>query len=456
MNSLVHFFNHNNTQYCFDTASSSVFEVDELMKKVICGESKEKLMKTWDSSKVEKSILEFDNLKRNGFFKDNHIGEIINDTYDFEKINLLSVSLMVSNSCNMRCVYCFNDGGTIPEDADKVMTFDVAKKAIDYLAANSGKNVGCDFFGGEPLINFELIKQIVNYCKTLDKTWQFSLITNGTILNDEILKMFVDNNFHVVVSYDSILQNIQRPSSTGKDNKSLIRENIKKLVKALPRSEISIRCILTHQMCKHIEEVIEEATELGVRVLFGPVTLNEGHALNLTNEDYELYLKIVKETINKNFNDNKYDLVTGITSLSNIVLQLLTGRKKYYSCGIGTDQIGISSTGFIYPCHRFIGWKGFEIGDIYNGMDKNWYQKFAMRFVDNLEPCKTCWAKYLCGGGCAHEAFTYNGDLFKPYSKRCELTKKEIEIALSLYADALKNNETDKLKSIVNQMISTT
>lgn len=193
---------------------------------------------------------------------------------------------------------------------------------------------------------------------------------------------------------------------------------------------------------------IEEAKELGVRVLFGPVTLEESNPLNLTDDDYAKYINIIENELVKNYSEEKYDLVTGITSLSAIILQLITGRKKYYSCGVGTDQVGISATGKIYPCHRFIGINELEMGDIYTGIDKKLYGKYTSRFVDNINPCKTCWAKYLCGGGCAHESYTYNNDLFSPNTKRCDLTKNEIEIALKIYAEAMKNGEQEKLEKI--------
>lgn len=388
---------------------------------------------------------------RNGFFKVEDRKSTILNEYDFETINLLSISLMVSNSCNLRCIYCFNDGGTIPEDSEIKMSLDVAKASIDYLIKNSGENVGCDFFGGEPLINFDLIRMIVDYCKTKDKkNWQFSMITNGTIINDEIIKLFKENNFHIVVSYDSILQDIQRVSSTGKSNKKLIRGNIKKLQEAIPRSELSIRSILTHNMIPHILAIIDEAKELGVRVLFGPITLSQGNEMNLNENDYNVYIDTISKVLEESWNSEKIDQVTGITSIANIVLQLMTGNQRYYSCGLGTDQVGVSSSGKIYPCHRFIGLKGLCMGDIFNGIDKEKYKSFVLRFVDNLTPCSECWAKYFCGGGCAHESYTYNNNLFVPFNERCELTKKEIELGLSLYAETLSTGNENKLLKISN------
>ena len=451
MKNICHFFtDREGALYCYDTSSNSVFQVDKLMKSIISGQKKEELLKLWSSEEVEKAFIDFSSLQARGFFTEKNLQTEINKTYDFDNINLLSTSLMVSSDCNMRCIYCFNDGGTKPEDSDQVMSFEVAKQAIDYLVNNSEKEeIGCDFFGGEPLYNYKLIKHVVEYCKTYtSKKWIFSLITNGTILNDEIIEMFKENCFHIVVSYDSILQNEQRPSRCGKNLVPVIRDNIIKLRDILPRTEISIRCILTHNMCAHIKDIIEEAKELGVRVLFGPVTLEESNPLNLTDDDYAKYINIIENELVKNYSEEKYDLVTGITSLSAIILQLITGRKKYYSCGVGTDQVGISATGKIYPCHRFIGINELEMGDIYTGIDKKLYGKYTSRFVDNINPCKTCWAKYLCGGGCAHESYTYNNDLFSPNTKRCDLTKNEIEIALKIYAEAMKNGEQEKLEKI--------
>lgn len=122
--------------------------------------------------------------------------------------------------------------------------------------------------------------------------------------------------------------------------------------------------------------------------------------------------------------------------------------KKYFSCGVGRNQVGVSAKGKIYPCFRLIGIRELEMGDIYNGIIKDIYEKYTSRYVDNMQPCNNCWAKYLCGGGCAHEAYTYNNDLFSPEIKRCELTKNEIEIALKICASAIKNGEQTQLEKI--------
>lgn len=122
--------------------------------------------------------------------------------------------------------------------------------------------------------------------------------------------------------------------------------------------------------------------------------------------------------------------------------------KKYFSCGVGRNQVGVSAKGKIYPCLRLIGIRELEMGYIYNGIIKVIYEKYTSRYVDNMQPCNKCWAKYLCGGGCAHEAYTYNNDLFSPEIKRCELTKNEIEIALKICASAIKNGEQTQLEKI--------
>lgn len=430
----IHFFkDRNNKEYCLDVNTSTIFEIDKKMKNTLINNLEDN---------------ELNNFRKNGFFLQNNKKEQLLKEIT-GNIDLLSISLMVSNSCNMNCIYCFNDGGELPEDSNKAMDFQTAKKAVDYLMENSNNNRGIDFFGGEPLLNFDLIKQIVNYCNSLGK-FQYSMITNGTVLNTKIMEFLQKNNFHVVVSYDSILQETQRPVNNSIFDSNIVKMNLIILKQNLPRSEISIRTILTSKTIPYIREIIQEAKDLDIRILFGLATLPSDDLLNVSKKDYNLFLDIIEKELFLNWDKGNVDQFTGITSIPNLILQLMTGKQKYYSCGLGYDQVGISATGKIYPCHRFIGINGTEIGDLDNGIDQEIYRKYALKFVDNIEECSNCWAKYFCGGGCSHESYIYEKNIFQPSRNRCDFIKREINFALSLFAEAFtnKSNNLEKIRRI--------
>ncbi len=441
---LVKILKEENDYFCLDVHSGILFKVNKAMSEFLENMDTTILESVYGKDTLNGLITQYSEFKKRGFFDTSDINREIKKKYDFKTVNLLSISLMVSSNCNMQCIYCFNDGGTSPTDSNEVMSSDTAMQSVDFLVNHSSENtLGIDFFGGEPLVNFKLIKEIVEYCKTKysEKKWLFSLITNGTLVTDEIVFFFKQNKFHVVVSYDGVLQDIQRKSTfTNTKNREIIRENIIKLKNALPREDISIRCILTHISIPYIEEVIAEAKELGVRVLFGPVALSKENALNITADDYEKYYDSITNAFTKNDNSSK---VIGVTSIPYIVRQLLIGSQRYYSCGVGCDQVGISSTGVIYPCHRFIGVKGMEIGNIIDGIDLKAYSNYVQRYVDNISECSKCWAKYFCGGGCAHESYTYEASPFIPCSERCQMIKKEIEIGIRLYIRAQQSDTLD-------------
>ena len=446
MDALIKLFEESGDYFCLDVNSSTLFQVEKPIYEYLMMDDIDAITEIYGSATANYVISEIEKYKNSGFFQKGNKKEKIEEKYTFDKVDLLSLSLMVSSGCNMRCRYCFNDGGTAPCDSNEVMNLEVAKTAVDFLVLNSTQTtLGIDFFGGEPLFNITLIREIVAYCteKYSNVKWLFSMITNGTLITDDIVEFFVKYHFHIVVSYDGLLQDYQRKSAVeGRKNRELVRESVRKLVAVLPKKDISIRCILTHTMVPYIKEIVAEAKELGVRVLFGPVTLQQGNPMNMTDDDYDIYLRDVEYLFAQYEN---WEDVVGITSVPFIVGTLIKGAQRYYSCGVGIDQVGVSSTGNIYPCHRFIGVDGMEMGNIYDGINHEIYSQYAHRYVDNMNGCDTCWAKYFCGGGCAHESMTYEDSPFVPAEERCKLTRHEIEMGVKLYIKAFKNNSLDRV-----------
>lgn len=204
----MHFFTgFDNERYCLDVNTSSVFSVDELTESLIKIQPNEELLEKYSIEEIRNAKEILNNFKEKGFLK----------KYDRKKpllknihntISLKGATLMVSSKCNLRCKYCFNDGGELPKDSLHSMSEKIAEDSIKFLIDNSEGNLGVSFFGGEPLMNWGIIKHITNICEQTERVWQFSMITNGTIMNEEIAEFLAKHKFHVVVSYEGILQDI--------------------------------------------------------------------------------------------------------------------------------------------------------------------------------------------------------------------------------------------------------
>lgn len=441
----VHLFSTDSgNHYCLDVNSSAVFAVDKITAEIIQMLSTHSpeyieaaLSCKYPHDLVTQGLKLVRNFQANGFLGVNTKREQIESCSDRYKPNLLGLSLFVSNLCNLNCIYCFNDGGSLDRVDSQFMHPEVAEQAVNFLLQNSAGPVGIDFFGGEPLLNFGLIKHVVQYCQTLGRQFQFSMIINGTLVTNEIADFFQQYGFHIVVSYDSYLQNVQRPSRNGQDLRECIRRSISVLADRLPRKDISIRCILTHDL-QDLQLLVDEACQLGVRLVPGLVALPIGNPLNLTDEDMEKLKAFEEAYLTHALMKGNIDHLTGFTGVANTIIRVMKTKQRYYSCGIGKDILGISSQGDIYPCHRFIGNSEFKMGNIFQGIDVSAYNRYVDLFVDNRESCSECWARYFCGGGCAHEAYTYENDATKPAKMRCDLIRHEIELGIKLYIMAIE------------------
>lgn len=443
MDTAYFFDGFDDNRYCLDITTSSIFAVDNIMERLIKKESSDLLIEQYGRDVFISNYNEYIHSKQNGFFQENS-KQIYIDNCD--TININFASIFVTNRCNLSCKYCFNDGGQSTLILSKEIDKSVFKDAIDYIASHSNTEVGLSFFGGEPLINFNLIKDIVSYCETFDKKWEYTITTNGTLLTYDIAIFFYEHNFKVVVSYDGELQDSYRKSISGKKMRSLIKENIYLLSNILPRKNLSLRCTLTHDMIPYVEGIIDEAISLNTRIGFGIVALPENNSMNITSDDatkyFEIYSKKVKEQLSARNVKNLTSIMSG--GLRNLLL----GRKKIFSCKLGMNTISINLNGDIYACHRFVGEENYKIGTIQDDIVNNKRDLYILRTVDNRNICSNCWARYLCGGGCAHESVMYEEDINTPYQLQCSLNKKLIELELKVYAEIMKDSNKDLLDEL--------
>ena len=380
------------------------------------------------------------------------IQELYNDKIlfsddDYEKFAKYSVvspikamCLLISHDCNLRCKYCFASTGDYGEGR-KLMTFETGKKAIDFLIENSGDrvNLELDFFGGEPLMNFDVVKQIVEYArgkeKEHNKNFRFTITTNGMLLTDEKIDFINKEMSNVVLSIDGrkeVNDRLRvRVDGTGSYDKIL--EGYKKLVSKRGDKDYYVRGTFTKYNLDFSNDVMH-LYELGFdQVSVEPVMADKEMPYAIVEDDLEAIYKeyeVLADKIEK-IRENG-----GFCNFFHFMLDLDQGPcaiKRLRGCGSGNEYVAISADGDIYPCHQFVGIPEFKMGNLEDGtFDNSIKEKFANTHVYAKDDCKKCWAKFYCSGGCNANNFLYEGDILKAHKLSCKLMQKRLECAIML------------------------
>lgn len=354
-----------------------------------------------------------------------------------------AMCLHVAHDCNLRCKYCFASQGDY-DDQRLLMDEETGKKALEFLClhSNNRKNLEVDFFGGEPLMNFGLVKKLVFYGRDLEKKYnkhfRFTITTNGVLLNDENIDFINTHMDNVVLSLDGRkkIHDEMRPTSNGKGSFDLVVENFQKLVAKRKDKDYYIRGTFTNHNLDFskdvklfhdlgfektsMEPVVAESTqEYAIREEHLDQILKEYEVLS------EIYLKIREEDPNFLFFHFMVDLEQGPCAI-----------KRSIGCGAGSEYVAITPTGDIYPCHQFVGETKFRLGNVHTGLtNTEVIENFKCSNVFTKEACQECWAKYYCSGGCHANAYYANGSILEPYKVGCEMEKKRLEAAISILAN---------------------
>ncbi len=348
--------------------------------------------------------------------------------------DMKAMCLHMAHDCNLRCSYCFADKGVYGGDKG-LMSIEVAKAAIDYLLENSGKkvNVEVDFFGGEPLLNFKVIKQCVVYAKEQEKKYSknvnFTITTNGTIFSKEINEFLQEHMDNIVLSLDGrkSVHDHLRVYPSGKGSYDKVVENIKEIANNRQGKSYFIRGTYTRDNLDFYEDVKHIYEQLGLKeISIEPVS---GGDFTLTDEEIAIamteYERFAKEYA-KQDDYRFYHFTLNIYNSPCIY-------KRIAACGAGVDYGAVSPDGKIYACHQFVGEDEFVMGNIYDGVTNTELREtFANNNVFTKQECPDCWAKYFCSGGCHANAYYTNGDIAIPDKKACTLQKKRIECALMI------------------------
>ena len=353
-----------------------------------------------------------------------------------------SLCLMVAQDCNMRCKYCFGDGGSYGQER-AVMSPEVGKGAIDFLLSNCGpfrKHFEVDFFGGEPLMNMQTVQAVTEYARRMEKErkvhFKLTMTTNGLLLNDENIKWLNDNHISVVLSTDGRRKthDRMRPDAGGQGTYDRVMRNFKKFVDSRKGEAYYMRGTYTRENLDFTEDVLA-MQDAGFDVLsMEPVVLKDG-PLALREADlpriYEEYDRLVDAYLQRHREGRGFFFFHFNMDLSNgpCVAKRLSG------CGSGHEYFAIAENGDIYPCHQFVGREQYLMGNIYEGVtNRKLSRYFRESHVLNKEKCRGCWARFFCSGGCHANDDLFHGDIRKSYELGCELQKKRLECALYVQA----------------------
>ncbi len=354
-----------------------------------------------------------------------------------------ALCLHVAHDCNLRCNYCFASQGDFKGDRS-LMPLEVGQKALDFLVENSGnrRNLEVDFFGGEPLMNFDVVKRLVLYGKDLekihDKHFRFTITTNGVLLDEgkiDFINKYMDN---VVLSLDGrkeINDNMRRTVS-GEGSYDIILPKFQEMVAKRGDKDYYIRGTFTSYNLDFSEDALDFYQKGFKKISIEPVVTSpdENYAIREEHVDTILkeYEKFSREYIKIKKQDDDF-------LFFHFMIDLNQGPcivKRAVGCGAGSEYMAVTPKGDLYPCHQFVGKEKFKIGNVYDGiLNTKIREEFKEANVYNKEKCRSCWARFYCSGGCHANAYNYHGDFMKPYDIGCEMEKKRIECAISILAN---------------------
>ncbi len=449
----MHQFKMNGYNIVLDPYSGSVHSVDdlaydiiELFKKHTKEEIISKLLEKYKNdetitkSEISDCYNDVCELEKNGklFTKDAYE----NHAFDFKNKNTVvkALCLHIAHTCNLNCEYCFASQGKYHGER-ALMSLEVGKKSIDFLIKNSGtrRNLEVDFFGGEPLMNFSVVKEIVKYAreqeKIYNKNFRFTLTTNGLLIDDDVIDFAIKEMSNVVLSLDGRkdVHDATRKTITGQGSYDVIVPKFKKLVDARGGKNYYIRGTFTHNNIDFTKDILHMA-DLGFKELsIEPVVCDPKEPYALTEEDLpiikEQYEILAKEMIKRNKQGNGF-------TFYHYMLDLQNGPciyKRISGCGSGTEYMAVTPWGDLYPCHQFVGDEKYKLGDIFNGVTNDEVRnKFKLCNAYARPKCSNCWAKLYCSGGCPANSYHSTGDITGVYEYGCELFKKRIECAIMI------------------------
>ena len=449
VNFMIHSFKIHGTNMVLDVMSGAVHQFDDIAYDVLgCYErngvlnnDKIKNLSQYKEAEINEAIEEIEYLKKkNMLFTEDPYTEML-PAWTKQTV-VKALCLHIAHDCNLRCSYCFAGTGEYM-GRRSLMSLEVGKRAIDFLIENSGnrRNLEVDFFGGEPLMNFEVVKRIVEYARVREnktgKNFRFTITTNVMLL-DEDKQNYINENMHnVVLSLDGRkeVNDAVRKRIDGTGSYDRILPLAKKMAEERGEQQYYIRGTFTRKNLDFGADVLHMA-DLGFeQISVEPVVAAKDSGLDIREEDLDTvcneYERLAKEYVERRKNGQWFNFF-------HFMIDIEGGpciAKRMRGCGSGTEYLAVTPEGELYPCHQFVGHEEFLLGNIYDGLNQNTVREaFRETNVYTKPRCSSCWAKFYCSGGCAANAWQFNNDIRIPYEIECELEKKRVECALWIKA----------------------
>ena len=464
---MIHRYKNNGYNIVLDVNSGSVHVVDELVYRILpfvedlvkegrkdAGAVKEAVLDRIHSAwageepvnaadeEISEAVEEILELEAEGLLFAPDIYE--NYVYDFKKRRTVvkALCLHIAHDCNLACKYCFAEEGEY-HGRRALMSFEVGKKALDFLVANSGNrvNLEVDFFGGEPLMNWDVVKRLVEYGRSLEpaynKKFRFTLTTNGVLLNEEILEFANKEMSNLVLSIDGRKQihDRMRPFRGGQGSYDLIVPKFQRAAESREQLNYYVRGTFTRNNLDFSEDVLHLA-DLGFKqISVEPVVAPPEADYSIREEDLpklkEEYDKLAAEMLRRKREGNGFQFF-------HFMIDLEGGpcvAKRLSGCGSGTEYLAVTPWGDLYPCHQFVGNEKFLMGNVEEGiLREDIRDRFKCCNVYAKDKCRDCFARFYCSGGCAANAYNFHGDVNAAYDVGCELERKRVECAIMLKA----------------------
>ncbi len=453
---MIHQYKNNGYNIVLDVNSGSVHVVDDIVYDVIAcmvenhlehadketvleGLKKEFADKTEELDELVDEIYE---LKENGMLFTEDIYEKSIDAFRNRETVVKALCLHIAHDCNLKCRYCFAEEGEY-HGRRALMSYEVGKKALDFLVANSGSrvNLEVDFFGGEPLMNWQVVKDLVAYGRSLEepnnKRFRFTLTTNGVLLNDDIIDFANREMANIVLSVDGRkeIHDKMRPLAGGQGSYDLVIPKFKKVAESRNQTNYYVRGTFT-RFNKDFAADVCHLADLGFeQISVEPVVAPASEDYALVPEDIPEVLaeydKLAVEMI------RRYKEGKGF-NFFHFMIDLKGGPcvyKRLSGCGSGTEYLAVTPWGDFYPCHQFVGQESFLMGNVDDGItNTDIREQFKACNVYSKEKCKNCFAKFYCSGGCAANSYNFHGNINDAYDLGCELQRKRVECAIMIKA----------------------
>ena len=458
---MIHQYQNNGYSIVLDVNSGAVHVVDELCYDAIAQltageepdlaalerpETLEKLQAAlgdrYESGQIREAWEDIKELTREGRLFTRDVFEPMIDQVKQRKTVVKALCLHIAHDCNLACKYCFAEEGEY-HGRRALMSYEVGKKALDFLIASSGnrRNLEVDFFGGEPLMNWQVVKDLVAYGrqqeKLHDKHFRFTVTTNGVLLNDEIQEFINQEMDNVVLSLDGRreVNDAMRPFRNGKGSYDLIVPKFQKLADSRNQGRYYVRGTFTRNNLDFSNDVLHFA-DLGFKQMsIEPVVGDESDPYAIREEDIpkicEEYDRLAKLMIEREREGKGFNFF-------HFMIDLEGGpcvSKRLSGCGSGTEYLAVTPWGDLYPCHQFVGREEFLMGNVDEGIT---HPEIADEFqgcsVYSKEKCRSCFAKFYCSGGCMANAYNFHGTIHEAYDIGCEMQRKRVECAIMMKA----------------------